>query len=717
MKTEEYHLVQLKEILDRISDGFVALDKDWNYTYVNKLAGEILEREPVQLIGKNIWTEFPEGIGQQFHLLYEKAMKEQRYQYLLAYYQPFDRWFENHIYPSPKGLSIYFKDVTEKIKNDKHLADNEQLFRSLTANAPVAIFKTDIKGACDYVNEEWMKYSGMHFEEAMGYGWSDAIHPEEKVRVLEEWRLAISSGTEFRSEFRFLDKNRKATWLEVKAVALYNTNRMLYGYIGMAIDITERKNAELYMAGEKIVMEMIATEKPMEEILKFIALNYESFSENALCSILLLNEEGTHVRHGAGPSLPAAFNNGIDGEPIGPVAGSCGTAAYRKERVIVKDIANDPLWVNYRDFALSFGLKASWSSPIIDTNGKVLATFAIYYKECCLPSEDDLKFIDRSANQVKIVLQRYYKDNQVKKSEKLYRSLFENLLHGFAYFKVILKDDQVENIIYLNTNSEYRRIFGLEINTGDKSSELIPGGLDSDPDYKELLFKVVKHGETIKYETFFKPLEKWFFLSIYNVENEYCISIVEDITERKKTEQTIKKEVELSDSVINSLPGIFYMSDQTPKLLRWNRELEIYTGYSAEELGNMIPSTIIYPDDLAVFRKAIEKTYNEGTADVEVHLYSKDRKKIPFYFTGVRISYEGKPVILGTGINITERKIAEEKIKLLNDELEKRVSERTTELEVANADLKEINDLFVGNEIKIIELKEELAALKLKVKP
>ena len=118
-KSEEKY----RTLVDRVSDAFVALDKDWNYTYVNKLAGEIFGRDPEQLIGKHIWTEFPSGVGQPFHLAYEKAMKDQQYQYLLEYYTPFDKWFENHVYPSPDGLSIYFKDVTERKKGEEKISE------------------------------------------------------------------------------------------------------------------------------------------------------------------------------------------------------------------------------------------------------------------------------------------------------------------------------------------------------------------------------------------------------------------------------------------------------------------------------------------------------------------------------------------------------------------------------------------------------------------
>jgi PAS domain S-box-containing protein len=107
-------------------------------------------------------------------------------------------------------------------------------------------------------------------------------------------------------------------------------------------------------------------------------------------SVLLLDDDGVTLRHGAAPNLPAAYTRLIDGEHIGPVAGSCGTAAYRRERVIVRDIATDPLWVNYRKAAEPFGLAACWSTPVIDAEGRVLGTFAMYYDEPRDPTSADI---------------------------------------------------------------------------------------------------------------------------------------------------------------------------------------------------------------------------------------------------------------------------------------------------------------------------------------
>ena len=127
-------------------------------------------------------------------------------------------------------------------------------------------------------------------------------------------------------------------------------------------------------------------QKALEELIRL--LEYDLPEMHA--SVLLLQEDGVTLRHGAAPSLPREYTQLIDGSRIGPAAGSCGTAAWRREQVLVDDISSDPLWAEYRDLALPFGLRACWSTPLFDSAGSVLGTFAMYYREPRLPTAHEL---------------------------------------------------------------------------------------------------------------------------------------------------------------------------------------------------------------------------------------------------------------------------------------------------------------------------------------
>src|SRR5215471_12785382 len=144
----------------------------------------------------------------------------------------------------------------------------------------------------------------------------------------------------------------------------------------------ERKRAEALLAGEKRLLEMIAQGHALSMILEALCRLVEELSPGSLAAILLLDPDGQRLWHGAAPSLPKSYTDAIDGGCIGPAAGSCGTAAYRKAPIMVADIAQDPLWTDYRDLALLHGLRACWSTPILASDGRVLGTFALY---ACAP--------------------------------------------------------------------------------------------------------------------------------------------------------------------------------------------------------------------------------------------------------------------------------------------------------------------------------------------
>ncbi len=154
------------------------------------------------------------------------------------------------------------------------------------------------------------------------------------------------------------------------------------------------KDADDFCAGQGQILGMIAANAPLSEILERLVLLIEAQAPGMLGSVLLLSDDGDHVRHGAAPSLPENYVKAVDGAPIGPKHGSCGTAMYRGEPVIVTDIFADPLWEDYRELAAGSDLRACWSTPILSGRGKVLGSFAMYYREPRTPTGDEAGLTD-----------------------------------------------------------------------------------------------------------------------------------------------------------------------------------------------------------------------------------------------------------------------------------------------------------------------------------
>ena len=154
------------------------------------------------------------------------------------------------------------------------------------------------------------------------------------------------------------------------------------------------------------VLEQLAAGASLERTFQAVVRMIQEQSTGTIASVLVLDQDGLHLRHGAAPDLPAEYNRAIDGVTIGPCVGSCGTAAFHGRRVIVSNIATDPLWQPFKELALGHGLRACWSEPIFDSHGRVLGTFAMYHRQACHPSEEDLQIIRVAAHMAGIAIER-----------------------------------------------------------------------------------------------------------------------------------------------------------------------------------------------------------------------------------------------------------------------------------------------------------------------
>jgi signal transduction histidine kinase len=170
------------------------------------------------------------------------------------------------------------------------------------------------------------------------------------------------------------------------------------------------------------VLEQLAAGGTLARILETVVRMIQEQSPGTLASVLLVSGDGAHLRHGAAPDLPPEYCQAIDGAAVGPCVGSCGTAVYRHERVVVADIATDPLWVEYKSIALPHGLRACWSEPIFDSHGRVLGTFAMYHRHPAEPTSEDLQVIRVAAHLAGLAIEREHADRQ---REQMERKLLE----------------------------------------------------------------------------------------------------------------------------------------------------------------------------------------------------------------------------------------------------------------------------------------------------
>ena len=299
-------------------------------------------------------------------------------------------------------------DITERMRaeealrrSESHLAEAQRL-----THTGSWVWRLAGRDAL-YLSDEWYRIYGFDPEEGMPT-WEERlnrIHPEDRAEWEGTFDRAVVEKSEYEVEFRVLLPDGTVKYIHAVGHPVLNAAGDSVQFVGSSMDITDRKRAEMLLAGEKRLLEMIARRDTRAAILDALCRMVEGLASGSLCSILLLDPNTSCLRRGAAPSLPISYAEAIDGTAIGPSVGSCGTAAYRAERVIVSDIVADPLWADFRDLALAHGLRACWSTPILSSEGKVLGTFATYYRRPRSPTPWEHHVIERISHLASIAIE------------------------------------------------------------------------------------------------------------------------------------------------------------------------------------------------------------------------------------------------------------------------------------------------------------------------
>jgi PAS domain S-box-containing protein len=231
---------RISNILERMDEAFVSLDTNWIYTYVNSLAATMFGRKKGELEGKHIWTEFPEGVGQKFYHAYYKAVETQEAIYLEEYYPPYDKWFENRIYPSKEGLAIFFRDVTEKKKHELALRQSEEKYRSLVENSPDIITITDNSGIIQFIN---FTLPGFSKDKTIGTSIYNYIHQEYHQTVREALQYVFDTKSTHAYEIKGYGEYGKPSYYYTRIGPIFHQGEII-GITHISTDITEHKLIE-----------------------------------------------------------------------------------------------------------------------------------------------------------------------------------------------------------------------------------------------------------------------------------------------------------------------------------------------------------------------------------------------------------------------------------------------------------------------------------------
>ena len=324
-----------------------------------------------------------------------------------------------------RRVKLLEKDAIQQTETERNLQESEEPFRTFVEESPVATV-ISTQGKIQYVNPAYLRMLAYDKEANLaGSSLFDNVAPECREEIANNI-VRRSCGEDVPNRYEIIalkqDGSRVPCQVEVNLMDLPD------GQASVAIltDLTERKLVEETLRRSE-VLEQLATGASLSKILTELVLNTEKYNPDTLCTVLLLDEDGRHLRHGAAPSLPDSYNEAIDGIEIGPEVGSCGAAAYTDERVIVEDIMTHPNWKDYRLLAKQAGLAACWSEPVVSSTSDVLGTFAIYYREPRSPQRKDLDFIKDSARLAGIAIESKRLENKRIKALRDVSSIMESI--------------------------------------------------------------------------------------------------------------------------------------------------------------------------------------------------------------------------------------------------------------------------------------------------
>jgi PAS domain S-box-containing protein len=361
-------------LLNLTHDAIFVRDMNGATKYWNRGAEELYGWPAEQAVGRVTWellkTIFPMPLSQ----IEEEIMDVGRWEGELVQTKNdgsqvvvASRWsLQRDASSAPIAIMVTNNDITERKRAEEVARRSEKELRDVVNALPGFVWSALPNGAVDFVNERWCEFTGLAPQDALGWNWEAAIHPDDRSSAVAEWRAALKSGRSIEGEMRVRQANGEFRWWVFRNVPLHDQSGEIAKWYGTGFDIEDRKRAASLLAVEKRILEMVAKGDSLTEILDSLCRFVEELIGGVLASILLL--EGDCLRHGGAPSLPKAYTGAINGIVIGPAAGSCGTAAYRGEPVVVEDIATDPLWADYRDLALPHSLRACWSTPFSRRN-------------------------------------------------------------------------------------------------------------------------------------------------------------------------------------------------------------------------------------------------------------------------------------------------------------------------------------------------------------
>jgi PAS domain S-box-containing protein len=644
-----------RSLIERVSDGFIALDNNWVYTYLNEKAGELLSVNPKALVGKNIWTQFPETIDQPFYHAYFRAMKMQEYQYLEEYYPPSDKWFENHIYPSKNGLTVFFKDVTDIKRIKETLKQKEEKYHTLIEQASDGIVITDMDGIILEVNKSIQQMIGFADEEIIGYHLTDFL-PEEDIDENPIRVHELMQGKSLVYERRLLRKD--GSFLDVEINSKMASSHTLIGFIR---GITERKKHENTLMYQASLLESVS------DAVTSLDMNRCIVSWNSACEELY----GFHAKDVIGKRIPELV-----------------TFEYpdNNNEAVFKQVFTEGKW------------KGEFNFIHPETKGKIYL----------LSNINLLK--DKKGIATGFIITCKNITDRIKGEEEIRKSNERFELIANAANDAIWDHDFEKNETW--GNSKLYEMYGIEAGKQKVNFEMFLERIHPDdaPRIKERLNTVLKNGEILLAEIFRFKTSKGIYRTYYD--RAYIkyddskkplriLGAMQDITEREEARNLISESEEKYRTLVEQASEGIFIANKDGHFVVVNKAGVNIAQYTEQELKKMTIYDLVIPEDLEKKPFNFPDLLAGKVTTAERRLLRKDGTLIDIEITAKFISGER---FLAFVRDISERKKADELLQKSYEDIRRLASNLQT--------IREDERTTIAREIHD-ELGQQLTGLKM----
>ena len=511
-------------------------------------------------------------------------------------------------------------------KSGSSNAPRLQDIRLLTAAADIAgdaLFVKDLAGRYLFCNAAAERFVGRARGELLGCNDLELFGEEVAAAMQAHDDRVLASGMS-EVEERVVGSPGNERICEVTKTPYRDLDGTIIGVVGTAREVTETRHTRQKLLYRQAVLEGIAQGAPLGDILNDLVRLIEDAIPGALGSCLLLDDEGSRLYVAAGRSLPDAYNAAIQGIAVGPRGGSCGTAVFRAETIVVENIAADPLWTDFRQAALEHGLQACVSVPIFSrkTPAEVLGTFAVYFRRPGPPPPRLLASISDVEYLACIAVENSRTMRKLQAEEARFRTFAENtsdafMLHG--------RDGTV-----IDANPQACAQLGF---TREELYGMLPTDFDpavTSEGLNQILAKLEK-GERLTFDSIHRRKDGTTFpvevrlTPFHQGEEVRTVAVVQDITERKLAEAALQASERRYRELADAIPQIVWTADAAGSITHINAKVTEYTGQSASELTGWSWERVIHPDDIAHTVRDWTMTVQSGIPrDIEFRIRRTD---------------------------------------------------------------------------------------------